>query len=169
MKRRIISLVLCISMVMGSSCLLACGKSSKSTSSESKPSESEAMTEPSLDPGESSITEANLPLAKDWQYDVSFPDWQDRSSYAANNRLGFLSYQGQGEIYITPQIGSGKFSLYVNDQKIDTSKMQEGRTYKLDISGISRNGTNSLQISGLTEGAVSVRIPYPRSCISARS
>ncbi len=162
MKRRIICLVLCISMVMGSSCFLACGKSSKSTSSESDSSESTSMTVPSLDPGETSITETNLPLAKDWQYDVSFPDWQDRSSYAANNRLGFLSYQGQGEIYITPQIGSGKFSLYVNDQKIDTSKMQEGRTYKLDISGISRNGTNSLQVSGLTEGSVSVSIPYPK-------
>ena len=106
-------------MVMGSSCLLSCGKSSKSTSSESTTSDSTLMTEPSLDPGEINITEANLPLAKDWQYDVSFPDWQDRSSYAANNRLGFTSYQGQGEVYITPQIGSGKFSLYVNDQKID--------------------------------------------------
>lgn len=107
------------------------------------------------------ISEEALPFGYEWQYDITFPDWQDRSSYAANNRLGFYTYSGQGEIYVTLDAGCGDFTLYINDRKIDTSKMKAGTSYKLDIAGISRNGTNSLQLSGLKEGSVSVRIPYP--------
>ncbi len=95
-----------------------------------------------------------------WQYDVSFPDWQDRSMYGANNRLGFYGNAGQGKIYLTPKETSA-FALYINDVKIDTSSMQSGKTYELDIAGITRNGSNSLQISNITEGTVDVKIPYP--------
>jgi len=161
MKRKLICWVLCISMISSVALLSGCGSKSKSSSAVSS-----ETTEPSVEPSEEEpkeavISESALPAGYQWQYDCSFPDWQDRSSYAANNRLGFTSYSGQGEVYVTPEPGTKSFTLYINDQKIDTSKMVAGKTYKIDISGITRNGTNSLQISGLSEGSVSVRIPYP--------
>lgn len=97
----------------------------------------------------------------EWQYDVSFPDWQDRSMYGANNRMGFYGYSGQGEVLITPSSDAGSFSLYINDMKVDTSDITPGKTYTLDISDIARDGRNSLQLSDLSEGEVRVRIPYP--------
>lgn len=97
----------------------------------------------------------------EWQYDLTFPDWQDRSMYGANNRLGFYGYRDQGKVYVRPADGAGSFSLYINDIRIDTSAMTPGNTYCVDISGISRDGTNSLQLSDLSEGTVNVRIPYP--------
>jgi len=95
-----------------------------------------------------------------WQYSVSFPDWQDRSMYGANNRMGFYANVGQGKIYLQPH-EAGSFALYINDLKIDTSDIRNDQTYMLDISAIARNGTNTLQISDLSEGTIDVRIPYP--------
>ncbi|MBO4474795.1 MAG: serine hydrolase [Clostridiales bacterium] len=110
-------------------------------------------------------TEATDPVMTDptleWQYDLSFPEWQDRSMYGANNRLGFYSYSGQGTIYVTLSDDAGDFNLYINDKRMDTSGMTPGKTYTIDISGITRNGTNSLQLSDLKEGNVKVKIPYP--------
>lgn len=97
----------------------------------------------------------------EWQYDITFPEWQDRSSYCANNRLGFYGYSGQGTIYVTLDEEAGSFNLYINDKRIDTSSMTPGGTYTLDISGIARNGRNSLQLSDLSEGKVQVKIPFP--------
>ena len=43
----------------------------------------------------------------EWQYDLAFPDWQDRSMYGANNRLGFYGYRDQGKVYVRPADGAG--------------------------------------------------------------
>ena len=94
-----------------------------------------------------------------WQYNVSFPDWQDRSMYGANNRMGFHANAGQGKIYLQPHDASN-FALYINDCKIDTSEIKNDKAYMLDISAITRNGT-TLQISSLAQGTVDVKIPYP--------
>jgi len=96
-----------------------------------------------------------------WQYDLSFPDWQNRSMNGANNRLAFYGYSRQGKIYITLQPGTGSFSLYINDTKIDTSAMTEGKTYSVNFESIARNGQNTLQVSNLSTGKVNIRIPYP--------
>lgn len=161
MKRKLICWVLCISMISSVALLSGCGSKSKSSSAVSSETTEPSVPPTEVEPKEAVISESALPAGYQWQYDCSFPDWQDRSSYAANNRLGFTSYSGQGEIYVTSEPGTKSFTLYINDQKIDTSKMVAGKTYKIDISGITRNGTNSLQVSGLSEGSVSVRIPYP--------
>ena len=190
-RRSIISLVLCAS-ILGSSFLTAsCSKKSATEENNgASDGQSAAVNDPTwttgktVNPG-STVTPGTgtatptvtivpgeplaLPTsettlsdsAKGWQYDITFPDWQDRSSQCANNRLGFYGYSGQGIVYICPDDNAGDYSLYINDIRIDTSSMENGKTYALDISAITRNGTNSLQLSSLSEGKVAVKIPYP--------
>ncbi len=129
--------------------------SSQTSVSQSVPAGEVVITQ--TDPSEDVFDDTSL----EWQYDLSFPDWQDRSMYGANNRLGFYGYRNQGKIFVRPGVGSGSFSLYINDTRINTSAMAPGNTYCIDISGISRDGRNSLQLSDLSEGVVKVRIPYP--------
>ncbi len=164
--KRIASALLCIAII-SSTLLSSCGKSTSKDTTPASDQET-VTTEPSTIPSQDvTITPIDFsdPVVSDpgldWQYDISFPDWQDRSMYGANNRLGFYGYSGQGVIYIQPGAGSGKFSLYINDTRIDTSEMAPGKVYSLDISGITRNGRNSLQLSDLSQGVVFVKIPYP--------
>ena len=105
----------------------------------------------------------------EWQSDVTFPDWKSSrsSNTAANNRLGFIMYSGQGSIYITPEEGCTQFTLYINDRKVDIDIPEAGKTVRADISAYTRNGINSLQVSDIKTGKVRVCIPYP-SVISGK-
>ena len=66
----------------------------------------------------------------EWQSDVTFPDWKSSrsSNTAANNRLGFMMYSGQGSIYITTEEGCTHFTLYINDRKVDIDLPEAGKT-----------------------------------------
>ena len=99
----------------------------------------------------------------DWQIDVSFPDWKGwvSSNLAANNRIGFTMYSGQGELYITNDGDCDGFSLYVNDKKIDVDLPSNGETVKVDISSLTRNEGNTIQVSDIENGSLRVSIPYP--------
>ena len=100
----------------------------------------------------------------EWQTDVTFPDWKETrsSNYAANNRIGFYGYKGQGRIYVTADDDCGGFSLYINETKLDTSGVKPGGTYTADISSAAVNGMNTLQVSDIGSGKVRVCIPYPK-------
>jgi CubicO group peptidase (beta-lactamase class C family) len=159
--KRIVSVVITFSLIMSSIVMSSCSMGDSEPDPTVHPKEiviEEAVSETQgVVIEESAAPDDSL----EWQYDVNFPDWQDRSMYGANNRMGFFCYQGQGSIFITPDSNAGSFNLYINDISIDTADMTPGTTYELDISGISRSGTNSLQLSSLTQGEVNVKIPYP--------
>ena len=111
-----------------------------------------------------SVFQAEAPVGE-CQLSVRFPYWKEKPSPtdAVNHRVGFLGFEGQGELYVTPEAGVETFSLYINDQKVPTEQLAAGQTYRIDFSAVAKNGTNTIQLSGLpTEGAgVSVKIPYP--------
>ena len=109
-----------------------------------------------------SIVESALPDAQ-WQLDVSFPDWKSSvsSTYAVNNRVGFYGYFGQGRAYLEVSEDAALFSLFINDQTVETDRLKPGRCYAVDISELTVNGLNTIQVSGLDKGSVRVCIPYP--------
>ena len=132
----------------------------------SQTEDTEGSVEPTAEPADApavTVTGASSGDDIEWQIDVSFPDWKGSrsSSYAVNNRIGFYSYSGQGEIYVKPDGSCGSFSMYINGYRIDTSEMKAGGEYRADISSVTVNGLNSLQISDITEGTVGIRIAYP--------
>ncbi len=108
------------------------------------------------------LTECELPNAE-WQLDLSFPDWKEEvnSSVAINNRTGFYAYRGQGSLYLRCEEPCKSFSLYINNEKLDTSKVVPGKTFQVDISDLTVSGQNSLQLSDIEAGTVRVCIPYP--------
>lgn len=106
------------------------------------------------------IKETTIP-DQGWQTDAIFPDWQDRTAISSNNRLWFYSYTGQGRIYLDISEDSGPFDLFVNNQKVDTSGLNAGGKYEIDISGISVDGRNTLQLCETDGGSIEVLIPYP--------
>ena len=112
------------------------------------------------------VTEAALPQ-QSWQAQVTFPDWAGYvdDTLAMNSLYSFDGYADQGELYVTLAQGVTSLRLFVNNAEVDTSAMQGGSTYKVDISGLTVNGTNTVQVSAITpstlSGAVTVSIPYP--------
>lgn len=102
-----------------------------------------------------------------WQADRNFPDWAGYvdDTLAMNSMYSFISYEGQGKIYITPAEGVTNFSIFINNQKLNPSELTAGKTWELDISDYTVNGMNSIQISNIEpadiEKAVNVKIPYP--------
>lgn len=113
-----------------------------------------------------SVQETTLKEAG-WQAEVVFPDWAGYTddTLALNSMYSFTSYHGQGKLYITPAEGVTGFSLYVNNQPIDTSAMTAGKTWEVDIAAYTLDGINTIQVSSVTPGdiaeAVKVNIPYP--------
>lgn len=107
--------------------------------------------------------ESTVLPAAEWQADVTFPDWKKvrSSNTAANNRIGFFMYSGQGTLYLINQENCSGVQLYVNDRKVETEIPPEGECHRMDISPYTRNGMNTLQISGIAEGKLRVCIPYP--------
>ena len=168
-KRSVMSFVLSFSVVGSAIPLSAChSKNKEATTQSSSESSSVMVSTPESDvPGEKTIKavaimEATVPEGENqWQYDATFPNWQDRSGYSSNNRLAFFGYPDQGKLYLTPDVDGENFHLYINDTLIDTTSMISGKSYAVDFSGISKSGSNTLQISGLSSGKVRVRIPYP--------
>ena len=118
------------------------------------------------EPAKVSVQETTLKEAG-WQAEVVFPDWAGYTddTLAMNSMYSFTSYHGQGKLYITPAEGVTGFSLYVNNQPIDTSAMTAGKTWEVDIAAYTLDGINTIQVSSVTPGdiaeAVKVNIPYP--------
>ena len=108
------------------------------------------------------LAAANIP-ARQWQLDVTFPDWKGsiNTSFAVNNRIGFYSYASQGVLYLQPDQDCSSFALYINGTRISTKNAVPGTSYKLNISSLTVNGLNSLQVSKIKKGTVRVCIAYP--------
>ena len=101
--------------------------------------------------------------SRQWQIDVTFPDWKGsiNTSFAVNNRIGFYSYAGQGVLYLQPDRDCSSFALYINGTRVNTKGAVAGTAYKLNISGLTVNGLNSLQVSNIKKGTVRACIAYP--------
>ncbi len=145
--------------------------SSTGLSMESKGSDTAADTE-AANQGNTTAAETQPPAedqaAEDqWQGKVTFPDWKGYTddTLAMNHMYSFFGYHGQGSLRICPAGKVTGFSLYVNDILVDTTELQGGRQYDLDISSLTRDGRNTIQITGITpfdlKEAVTVCIPYP--------
>ena len=112
------------------------------------------------------VTSSKLPQGS-WQAEVSFPDWAGYTddTLALNSMYSFKDYHGQGTIYVSVADGVSDFNLSINNHAIDTSSMEAGGTYAVDISNIARDGTNNLMVTGIephdTESAITVHVPYP--------
>lgn len=102
-----------------------------------------------------------------WQAEVSFPDWKGYidDTLAMNSMYSFYCAKDQGKLYFTIEDSIENFDLFVNNKKVDTSKMNNG-IYEVDISKIAKNGTNTIQVSNIKsnnkEAKVTVNIPYPK-------
>lgn len=112
------------------------------------------------------VQSVTLPNAT-WQNELTFPNWAGYvdDTLALNSMYTFTTYHGQGKLYITPAEGVTGFSLFVNNQPIDTNTMVAGQTWEVDISDYTLDGANTIQLSNIQPGdmneAVKVNIPYP--------
>ena len=104
--------------------------------------------------------------AYQWQKTAVFPDWKGYvdDTLAMNSMVSFITWHGQGTIYLRVGEGVERFFLFVNGLRVDTGDVKPG-TYAMDIASAALNGTNTLQISNILpaalKGAVEVFIPYP--------
>ena len=102
-----------------------------------------------------------------WQAEISFPDWKGYidDTLAMNSMYSFDGVKDQGKLYFTIDDSIEGFELFVNNKKVDTSKMKNG-IYEVDISRVAKNGTNTIQVSNIKsdnkEAKVTISIPYPR-------
>lgn len=121
------------------------------------------------------IEESSIPEDAQWQAELSFPDrWGEvEDTLAPNNLYAFDFFEGQGSIFIQVGRDVAAFSLFVNQERVDTSALVGGRSYKIDISKIARNGKNILQAADIHAASLSatdsssdpakvkVYVPYP--------
>ena len=118
----------------------------------------------------------NSPLPEDsgWQSELCFPDRQGEvdDSLTLNSLYAFDFFSGQGELYVQVGKAVAGFSLFVNQERVDTSALKAGASYKIDISKVARDGKNILQAASIQakksaalssgdEGKIKVYIPYP--------
>ncbi|MDO4539101.1 MAG: penicillin binding protein PBP4B [Coriobacteriales bacterium] len=103
-----------------------------------------------------------------WQYELSFPDWQDptRTSWLAiNNTFSFEGRHDQGHFYLTLDKAVKSLKLFVNGVELDTSELHGSGSWRVDFSGVAIDGRNTLQLTEITpsdlKDAVKVYIPYP--------
>lgn len=115
---------------------------------------------------ETARTEETMSLS-DWQAKLVFPDWKGYTddTLAMNSMYSFISYHGQGKLYVCVSEQLDSFHMYVNGYAIDVDRIISGSVWTIDISAYTKNGENTLQVSNiepsdLTE-AVTVYIPYP--------
>ncbi len=112
------------------------------------------------------VEKASVPKGS-MQGSYHFPDRFDiiDDALAENNTVSFLTYAGQGTLYLTVKDGVEDFRLFVNQKRVRTERMKAGNTYKVDISSLTKDGKNSLQLSNIVprslKDAVHVDIPYP--------
>ena len=104
--------------------------------------------------------------AYQWQKTAVFPDWKGYvdDTLAMNSMVSFITWHGQGTIYLRVGEGVERFFLFVNGLRVDTGDVKPG-AYAVDMASAALNGTNTLQISNILpaslNGAVEVFIPYP--------
>ena len=122
------------------------------------------------------IEETSLPEGAQWQAELSFPDrfGEVEDTLAPNNLYAFDFFEGQGYLFVQVGRDVASFSLFVNQERVDTSALVGGHSYKIDISKITRNGKNTLQAADIRARAaisqsatssdsakVKVYVPYP--------
>ena len=102
-----------------------------------------------------------------WQGKATFPDWKGYTddTLAMNCSYSFFGYHGQGTLHFELKEEVTSFRLYVNGVFVDTSEMQGGKSYAVDVSGLVKNGENTIQVSNIApkdlKEAMTVCIPYP--------
>ncbi len=120
------------------------------------------------------IEESALPEDAQWQAELSFPDrfGEVEDTLAPNSLYAFDFFEGQGYLFVQVGTDVAAFSLFVNQERVDTSALVGGRSYKIDISKITRNGKNILQAADIRAAAaasrsvsdsakIKVYVPYP--------
>lgn len=118
------------------------------------------------------IEESALPEDAQWQAELSFPDrfGEVEDTLAPNSLYAFDFFEGQGEIFVQVGRDVAAFSLFVNQERVDTSALVGGRSYKIDISKITRNGKNILQAADIrTRAAASQSVSSPGSAAASSS
>ncbi|MBQ7619334.1 MAG: serine hydrolase, partial [Treponema sp.] len=122
------------------------------------------------------IEESAIQEDAQWQAELSFPDrfGEVEDTLAPNSLYAFDFFEGQGYLFVQVGRDIASFSLFVNQERVDTSALVGGRSYKIDISKIARNGKNILQAADIRaraaisqsatssdSGKVKVYVPYP--------
>ncbi len=105
------------------------------------------------------IEESALPEDAQWQAELSFPDrfGEVEDTLAPNSLYAFDFFEGQGYLFVQVGRDVAAFSLFVNQERVDTSALVGGRSYKIDISKIARNGKNILQAADIRARAAASR------------
>ncbi|MBR3542390.1 MAG: serine hydrolase, partial [Treponema sp.] len=105
------------------------------------------------------IEESALPENAQWQAELSFPDrfGEVEDTLAPNSLYAFDFFEGQGYLFVQVGRDVAAFSLFVNQERVDTSALAGGRSYKIDISKIARNGKNILQATDIRARAAASR------------
>ncbi len=116
------------------------------------------------------IEQSTVPEAF-WQAELSFPDRQRQidDTLSLNSLYAFDSFKNQSEFYVSVGKAVQSFSIFVNQERLDTSALKAGNSYKIDFSKVARDGKNILQVASVRtkrNGAgkdykVRISIPYP--------
>ena len=112
------------------------------------------------------MTRTSAMPEQEWQICAVFPDRKGYTddTLAMNSRVSFRGFHGQGSLWMEISDEVEAFSLYVNNEKIDTAGVTGG-VWTLDLSAAAVDGINTIQVTnilplGLKE-AVKLCIPYP--------
>ena len=101
-----------------------------------------------------------------WQSEVKFPDWKGwvDNTLAMNSMYSFDGYKDQGVLYLTVDEKVESFDLFVNNTRVDSSKMKNG-VYEVDYSKVAVDGMNTIQVSNIKPSdlkeAITLNVPYP--------
>ena len=101
-----------------------------------------------------------------WQSEVKFPDWKGwvDNTLALNSMYSFDGYKDQGVLYLTVDEKVESFDLFVNNTRVDSSKMKNG-VYEVDYSKVAVDGMNTIQVSNIKPSdlkeAITLNVPYP--------
>ncbi|PIE98356.1 MAG: penicillin binding protein PBP4B [Treponema sp.] len=97
------------------------------------------------------------------QLDVSIPkktqDYDD--GILTNNFYQFTCFKGQGEIFFEVK-DIERFTCYLNEYKIDTSKICKNGLVKFNISDFVKNGVNILYVSNIVPKEYKSQKPFPK-------
>lgn len=118
------------------------------------------------------IEETSLPEDAQWQAAISFPDrfGEVEDTLAPNSLYAFDFFEGQGSLFVQVGTDVAAFSLFVNQERVDTSALVGGRSYKIDISKIARNGKNILQAADIRAASAASRsVSNPGSAAASPS
>ena len=112
------------------------------------------------------IRKSELPRGN-FQMTARFPDvtGTQEPMLMANSMVSFLTYHGQGKLYVTVAPGVESFHMFVNNKKVRTGRMKAGDTYLVDVGNVSRDGTNTVAVTNIQpaslKNAVIVRPDFP--------